>query len=103
MNGNKIRSEGVDEMRAIVPNTSDKGVGFVRSFGDFNNWIVGVNKGIDDKMEGDYGEVGIEHPPLEVMLTSDLEMRRVLIVKRENRPVVTSVHQLSVWGDQGFS
>ena len=88
---------------AVVPNTSDKRVGFIRSFRDLNNGIVGMNKGVDNKMESDYNEVGIEHPPLEVMFTSNLEVRRLLVVDGNNWPVVTSVHQLSVWGYQGFS
>ena len=79
-------------MWAIVPNTSDKRVGFIRSSGDFNNGVVSVNKGVDDKMESDYDKVGIEHPPLEVVFTSNLEVRRLLIIDRDNRLVVTSVH-----------
>ena len=44
-------------MWAIVPNTSDGGIGFVRSSGDLNDGIVGVDKGVNDKMEGDYNKV----------------------------------------------
>ena len=86
-----------------MPNTSDKRVGFVRSFGNLNNWIVGVNEGIDDKVKSDYGEVGIEYPPLKVMLTPNLEVRRLLVVNGDNRSVIASVDQLSVWGNQRFS
>ena len=90
-------------MWAIVPNTGDKRVGFIRSFGDLNNWIVGVNEGVNDKVEGDYSEVGVEYSPLEIMLTPNLEMRGLLIINGDNWPAVASVHQLSVWGDQRFS
>ena len=90
-------------MWAIVPNTSDKGVGFVRSSGDLNKGIVSMDEGVDNKVESDYSKVGIEHPPLKVMFTSNLEVRRLLIINGDNRPVVASVHQLSVWGNQGFS
>ena len=99
MNRNEVGSEGIDEVGAVVPNTGDKGVGFIRSFGNLNDWVVGVNKGVNDKMEGDYSKVGIEHPPLKIVFTPYLEMRRLLIVDGDNWPVVTSVHQLSVWGD----
>ena len=79
-------------MQAIVPNTSDERIGFIRSSGDLNNGIVGVNEGIDDKVESDYSEVGIEHSPLKVMLTPNLEVRRLLVIDRDNRSIVTSVH-----------
>ena len=90
-------------MQAIVPHTSDKKVGLVRSSGDLNNRVVGMDEGINNKMKCNYSKVGIEYPPLEVMFTSDLEVRRLLVVDGDNRPVVTSVHQLSIWGNQGFS
>ena len=86
-------------MWAIVPNTSDERVGFIRPLRNLNDGIVGVNKRVNNKMKSDYGEVGIEHPPLKVMFTSNLEVRRMLIVDGDNWPVVTSVHQLSVWGN----
>ena len=86
-------------MWAVMPNTSDKGVGFVRSFRDLNNWIVGVNKRIDGKVKSDYSKVGVEYPPLKIVLTPNLEVRRLLIVNGDNWPVVASVHQLGVWGD----
>ena len=99
MNRDEIGSKGVNKVWAVVPNASDKRIGFVRSFGDLDNGIVSVNKGINNKMEGDDSEVGIEYPPLEVMLTPNLEMRRLLIVNGDNWPVITGVYQLSVWGD----
>ena len=103
MDRDEVRSEGIDEVWAIVPNTSDKRIGFVRSFGDLNNRIVGMNEGIDDKVKSDYSEVRVKYPPLEIVLTPNLEMRGLLVINGDNWPVVTSVHQLSVWGDQRFS
>ena len=79
-------------MWAIVPNTSDKRVGFVRSSRDLNNRVVGMNKGIDDKVKCDYSKVGIEYSPLEIMFTPNLEVRRLLIIDGDNRLVVTGVH-----------
>ena len=99
MNRNEVRSEGIDEVWAIMPNTSDKRVGFIRSFRDLNNWVVGVNKRVNDKVESDYSKVRVEYPPLKVMFTPNLEMGRLLIVNGNNWSVVASVHQLSVWGD----
>ena len=90
-------------MWAIVPNTSDKRVGFARSFGDLNNRIVGMNEGVNDKVESDYGKVRVEYSPLKVMFASNLEVRGLLMISGNNRLVVTSVHQLSVWGNQRFS
>ena len=90
-------------MWAVVPDTSDKGIGFVRPFGDLGDRIMGMNKRINNEMECDYDKVGIQRPPLKVVFTSNLEVRRLLIVDGNNRPVVASVHQLSVWGNQRFS
>ena len=44
-------------MWAVVPNTSDKRVEFVRSFGGLNDGIMGMNEGIDKEVEGDYNKV----------------------------------------------
>ena len=86
-------------MWAVVPNTSYKGVGFVRSSRDLDDWVVGMNKGIDDKVKSNYSEIGVEYPPLKIVLTPNLEMRRLLIINRDHRSVIAGIHQLSVWGD----
>ena len=90
MNGDEVGGESINKMRAIVPNTSDEGIGFVRSSRERNNRGVGMNEGINDEVESDYGKVGIEYPPLKVMFTPNLEVRRLLRVDGNNRPVVTS-------------
>ena len=88
---------------AVVPDTTDKGIRFIRASGDLNYGIVGMNEGIDNEVKGDYDKVRIEYPPLKVMFTSNLEVRRLLVIDGNNRLIVTSVHQLSVWGYQRFS
>ena len=57
MNRKEVGSESINEVWTIVPNTSDKRVGFVRSFGDLNNRVVGMNEGVNDKVESNYSEV----------------------------------------------
>ena len=95
----EIGSDSIDKVWAVVPNTSDKGIGLVRSFRDLNNRIVGVDKRINDKVKSDYSEVRVEYSPLKIVLAPNLEMRRLLIVNGNNWAIVASVHQLSVWGD----
>ena len=90
-------------MWAIVPHASDKRVGFVRSSGDLNEGIVGMNEGVNDKMKSNYSEVGVEYPPLEIVLAPNLEVRRSLMINGNDWPVITSVYQLSVWGDKRLS
>ena len=42
-----------------MPDTSDERIRFIRSFRDLNDGIVGMNKGINKEMEGNYNKVGI--------------------------------------------
>ena len=59
MNGEEIGSVGVNLMWTVVPDTGDKRIRFIRSSRDLNNGIVSMNKGVNDKVKGDYNKVEI--------------------------------------------
>ena len=99
----EVRSDEVNLMRAVVPNTSNQRVGLVGSPRDVDDRGVSMNQGVNNQVECDYNKVGILNQPLEVVFTPYLEMGGVLVVEGNGRMIIGNIPQLRVWFNQTLS